>query len=556
MDGKGSQFHFYFVLLLVTAAPLFSLGLANHGVWTPDEPRVAEIGREMALNSNWAVPTLDRKPFLEEPPLYYAAIAVVFKALRTSSDRIVRIPSAVFAFGGVLALFFLGAMLSGPRCGFIAAGVMATSGEYFRVAHWVIVDSALTCFIICGLTFFLAAYLSPRKGRRLIFYVLCYISCTLAFYAKGFIGIAVPGLAVLAFLIFDKNIKEIFKMHLWLGIALFLAMALPWFLSLWHQGGGEYLKVFLIHNHLERFAGGSTGHHQPFYYYLTQFPAAFLPWSLLLVPVFYGSFRTPPPLADISKKGLLFAQCWFIAGFLLLSMASTKRVLYLMPIFAPISLLTAWYIEATLIRAGLSKLEAFFIHAFGWVILMVGIAVIPLFWYASRKYAFGAPPEQTAWTVLFTLAAVTLSLVALTALRGRSKHMGRFWACSGAAVFSLLLLGLVAAIPVLDRYKSFVPFCSAVGTAVSATAPLYGYQPDETLRGVVPFYTGRFLTEIETLPALEEAIGKTRTAFVAIRDKNGKVEEELLSTGRFSVVARLGMDPTRSVVLFTTRRVR
>jgi 4-amino-4-deoxy-L-arabinose transferase-like glycosyltransferase len=555
MDGKGNQFRLYFILLLIAAAPLFSLGLANHGLWTPDEPRVAEIGREMALNGNWAVPTLDQNAFLEEPPLYYAATGALFKALGTSSDKVVRVPSAVFAFGGVLGLFFLGNMFSGPRCGFIAAGVMAASGEYFRVAHWVIVDSALTCFIICGLLFFLAAYLSPRKGRRSLFYVLCYISCTLAFYAKGFIGVAIPGVAVLAFLVLDRNIKEILKMHLWLGIAVFLAMTLPWFLSLWRQGGGEYLRIFLIHNHLERFAGGSTGHSQPVYYYLTQFPAAFLPWSFLLVPVFFRSFRKPQPLEGNVKKGILFAQCWFIAGFLLLSMASTKRVLYLMPIFAPISLLTAWYIEATLVRAGFGKLEDFFIHAFGWIILMVSLATIPLFFYASRKYGFGLPPEQTAWTVLFALAAVILSLMALMALRSQPKHIGRFWGCSGASVFSLLLLGLLAAMPLLDRYKSFVPFCNTVSTAVPATAPLYAYQPDETLRGVVPFYTGRFLTEIETLPALEETIGKAHTAFVVIRDKNGKIEEELLSTGRLSVLARLGMDATRSVVLFTTGRV-
>ena len=95
----------------------------------------------------------------------------------------------------------------------------------------------------------------------------------------------------------------------------------------------------------------------------------------------------------------------------------------------------------------------------------------------------------------------------------------------------------------------------AVSTAVPATTPLYGYQPDETLRGAVPFYTRRFLTEIETLPALEKTIGKAHTAFVVIRDKNGKIEEELLSTGRLSVLARQGMDATRSVVLFTTGRV-
>ena len=34
---------------------------------------------------------------------------------------------------------------------------------------------------------------------------------------------------------------------------------------------------------------------------------------------------------------------------------------------------------------------------------LVSIAIIPLFFYASGKYRFGLPPEETTWTVLFTL---------------------------------------------------------------------------------------------------------------------------------------------------------
>ena len=113
MKNKDRQFRFYFILLLVSALPLFALGLSNHGVWTADEPRVAEIGREMALSGNWAVPTLNQKPFLEEPPLYYASIAAIFRLFGGASDKTVRIPSAIFAFGGVLALFFFGSCFSG-----------------------------------------------------------------------------------------------------------------------------------------------------------------------------------------------------------------------------------------------------------------------------------------------------------------------------------------------------------------------------------------------------------------------------------------------------------
>ena len=553
MTDRDNTFRFYLLLLFVAVIPLFALGLSNHGVWTADEPRVAEIGREMALSKNFAVPTLDQRPFLEEPPLYYAAIAAVFDAFGGPSDKTVRIPSAVFALGGALALFFLGNLLFGPRTGFISAFILVTCGEYFRVAHWVIVDSALACFVILALTFFMAAYLSERRGRRYLFYILCYVSCALAFYAKGFIGIAIPALALLSFVLFDRNIKEILRMHLWLGVALFLALTLPWFLALSHQGGAEFLKIFLVHNHLERFAGGSTGHYQPFYYYLTQFPGGYLPWSLLVVPVFYWSFRRQGKLPGRQGKGILFAKSWFISGFLFLSLASTKRVLYLMPIFAPIALLTASYIEASLTRRDLRGFEKAFALLFCLVVFIVGLAAIPLFFYGSKKYGFGLPAMEVCWTVCLALVSMVLSLIALGKYRSNKP---RFWIFSAASLFSLLLLGLIVVMPLLDRFKSFVPFCDAVTAAAPGTTVIYGYQPDETLRGAVPFYTGRFLKETDTLADLEEALGKKEAFIVVIRDKRGQLKRELLSTGELSVLGEFEMGGDRDLAIFGRAQAR
>jgi 4-amino-4-deoxy-L-arabinose transferase-like glycosyltransferase len=542
----------YLILLVITVVPLLTLGLSNHGVWTADEPRVAEIGREMAISGDWAVPTLNKKPFLEEPPLYYASLAVTFKLFGDASDKVARIPSALFAFGGVIALFFLASMLFGPRVGFLSGLILATCGEYFRVAHWLLVDSALTCFVITAMAFFMAGYRSGKPGKKLLCYALCYIFCTLAFYSKGFIGIAIPGLGVLAFIIFDRNLKELLRMQLWLGILIFGAMALPWFTALWYHGGAGHLEVYLVHNHLQRFLpGGSSGHHQPFYYYLTEFPAGFLPWSLLLVPVVYFCVARSKEESEGYRRGSLFAKCWFVTGFIFLSLASTKRVLYLMPIFAPIAVLTALFIDMTLESGTFRNLEKVFVWIFGSVPLLIGLVLVPLYLYAAKQYAIGPSWKLLAAVIAVSGLTVLLSLLSLRFLAARQTT--RFWIYSITAIYSFLIFALVVVVPLLDRYKSFVPFCRQVKSVVPTDTGLYAYQPDETLRGALPFYTGYHPKEVEDLEALENILGQGGQVFVAIRDSHQRLEKELLSTGRLMVLRRQEMGTDRSLVLLTNR---
>jgi 4-amino-4-deoxy-L-arabinose transferase-like glycosyltransferase len=542
----------YLLLLVVVILPLFALGLSNHGLWTADEPRVAEIGREMAMSGDWAVPTLNKKPFLEEPPLYYASLAVIFKLFGGASDKVARIPSALFAFGGVVALFFLASMLFGPRVGFLSGFILATCGEYFRVAHWLVVDSALACFVIAAMALFMAGYRSDRLGKRLLFYMLCYASCTLAFYTKGFIGIVIPGLGALAFIIFDRNLRELLRMQLWLGILIFAAMALPWFLALWYQGGAEHLRVYLVYNHLQRFlSGGASGHHQPLYYYLKEFPIGFLPWGLLLVPVVYFCVTRWRTESAGYQKGLLFAGCWFVTGFVFLSFASTKRTLYLMPIFAPIAMLTASYIDATLASRPFHKVEKVFLWIFGSVPLLIGLMCVPLYLYAARLYAIGSSGKLLAAVMAVSVLAVLFSLLSLRFLA--TRQTARFWMYSSAAMYSFLIFALVIAVPLLDRYKSFVPFCQQVKSVVATDVSLYAYQPDETLRGALPFYTGYHPKEIEDLNALEDVLARGDQVFVTIRDSHQRLEKELLSTGRLMVLRRQDMGTDRSLVLLTNK---
>lgn len=551
----------HLLLLLIVLTPLFSLGLSNHGLWSADEPRVAEIGREMALSGNWAVPTLNGKPFLEQPPLYYGTLALVFKTLGAASDKAARIPSALFSFGTVLILFFVSNALFGPRVALFSGLVLATSGEFFRVAHWVIVDSALAFLIMAAMGFFITGYFSRSERKKTLCYILLYVACTLAFYAKGFVGIVIPGLGILAFLIMERNFKEIARMRLWLGALIFLVMTLPWFIALWLQAGSEYLKVFFLHNHLQRFLPASmaasisesaSGHHHPFYYYIAELPTGFLPWSILLLPGLWHVFSRSGRAAHLdqpARTGALFAKCWFLTGIFFLSIASTKRALYLLPLLAPLSMLLALYMDSTLKAGVIGWAEKVFLWIFDVLLLIIGLALIPAYVYTKNVYPPAVSSAFFGTVLSVSVLVAAISLVGFFSLR--RTNLSRYWVSICASVALLLIFVSVAIMPLIDKYKSFVPFCDNITAAVPSDQPLYAYKPDETLRGVVPFYTGRSIIEVREIS--DDLLAKKEPVYVIIRDKRGEFEKELLATGRLHVLMKQVTGSDRSHVLLSSR---
>jgi len=549
------------VLLLIVLVPYFSLGLSNHGLWSADEPRVAEIGREMALTGNWAVPTLNQKPFLEEPPLYYSFLALTFKVFGGASDQMARIPSAFFALASIVAVFFIANFLFGPQVALLSGIILATTFEYFRVSHWVLVDSTLTFFVICTMGLFIKGYLSENNRKKLFCYILLYISCTLAFFTKGFIGVVMPGLSIITFLILDRNLKEILRMRLWLGILIFIILAFPWFFALWHQGGMKYLSDYVISNQLLRFLPASmagsisgkffSGHRNPFYYYLYQFPAAFFPWSILIVPALSYAFSKTGQRRGPSEKGRLLAKCWFFAVFILLSIASTKRTLYLLPIFAPFAMITALYINYSLSSQPLNKIGKIFVWSLNIVLLVMSLGLTPIYFYVKKVYLLDFPGNLSVSAVAISILVTALSLGAIWYLLQR--NMIRYWISVHVAILFAFIFILVSVVPVLDLHKSFVPFCRKISTVVPPDQPLYAYQPDETLEGFVPFYTGRYIAEIEDVSNVETILQPIDDFFIVARDQRTRQEKELLSMGKLYILVKQEMGTGRTLLLLSNK---
>jgi hypothetical protein len=75
----GAMMNNYVKSLLAVTAFLLCVNILDHSLWTPDEPRVAEIAREMAPTGDFLVSHLSGKPFLEKPPLFFRSSFAINK---------------------------------------------------------------------------------------------------------------------------------------------------------------------------------------------------------------------------------------------------------------------------------------------------------------------------------------------------------------------------------------------------------------------------------------------------------------------------------------------
>src|SRR5208282_41143 len=92
------------LLLAGFCAFLFFYGMGQFGLIGADEPRYAQVAREMLEHHDWITPTLGGHAWLEKPPLYYWQAMLAFSVFGVS-DVAARIPAAVDATLLVIAVY-------------------------------------------------------------------------------------------------------------------------------------------------------------------------------------------------------------------------------------------------------------------------------------------------------------------------------------------------------------------------------------------------------------------------------------------------------------------
>ncbi|MBH3369651.1 glycosyltransferase family 39 protein [Pseudomonas carnis] len=336
-------------LLLLLAALLFFFVLGNHELQGSTEARVSGIAMAMHLDNDWVVPRLFREPFLEKPPLSLWLDAGAIRLFGASTGA-VRLASAFAGLFSVMLLYGMLRRFGRPQTlAFSAALILATMASYWGNVRGVGEDSLLSLGVTAALLGFYQAVRPEREGSSTWAWALFTAGMVIATLSKGVLGLAMPGIVIFVYLFSTSLMDKRLRLGDWLKPALFTLLALVplliWLGFLFQRGGMQAVGEVLWTNSVGRFSGSfvEAGHYEPFYYYLAKLPEAFLPWNIL---VYLGLWHFRKSL--VRNRYRLFFSVWLVAQFTLLTLASSKRTVYLMALTPAAAVLAAEYARVLL----------------------------------------------------------------------------------------------------------------------------------------------------------------------------------------------------------------
>ena len=489
------------LLIAGFCAFLFFYGIGQFGLIGADEPRYAQVAREMLERHDWVTPILGGQPWLEKPPLYYWQAMLAY-SLFGVSDVAARIPSAVDATLLVIAVYlFFRRFRSGVEAD--AALITASCAGVIGYARAASMDMALAATFSIGML----SWWAWREGGKKIFLALFYICMALGMLAKGPVA---PFLAAAVIMLFALATRE-FRIAIrtgWLpGIFLFCAIALPWYF-LAQMRNPQFFREFILEHNLARFSSNLYHHRQPFWYYLPVTLLALMPWTVYVITAFVESVRLwwtqrrdvlPEP--DLEWQFSVFASCWLILPVLFFSISQSKLPGYILPAIPAGAVLLAVYLRGHLTNENESSSKVLVVlHA-----LVAAAPIIPsvLIAYVITEHRL---PAGRPMLITLAIAFVLCAAIALTLVSRMRLRMLRFVTLVPVvlSVAAVLKLGAVS----IDQKLSTRPLAVELAGAATRPIPLAVYGVPREIEYGLAFYRNQTILryERESVPAVEHLL--------------------------------------------------
>lgn len=447
MSGSESNTRVHVPVLLALTGLLYFTNLGGYALWPPDEPRFAEVTREMMMTGDYLVPRVNGEPYNEKPPLLFWSQAVVSLFFGGITETSARIPVALAGMMVVLLTYWVGRRMLGAETAFISALILATTQRFWWQARFAQIDMVLT-LCLCVVFVLLWRWHEERKRSYLIG---MYLAITAGLLAKGPPAILYPAFVIVTFYWGRKTDRK--QLHWMIGFGAAILMALVWLIPARQAASvgevvtaSEGISQNLLKQTVGRFFSG-VSHANPPWYYVVNLPLDLFPWSIFL-PWTVVWFRRERPQHDAMR----YLLAWIVPAFVFFTLCTEKRALYLLPMYPAIALLLGQSVVALGVREP-GRWRSGTVLVWTGLLLLVGMA----------PWILLVTPYAEYWdNGLIALSAVGI----LGAAYGMALRKGegvwplvRSVALPGAA---FLLAASTFVFPLVDQFKSAKEFCEPV----------------------------------------------------------------------------------------------
>jgi 4-amino-4-deoxy-L-arabinose transferase-like glycosyltransferase len=495
------------LLLFIAIAGFYLWGLGSFPLVGPDEPRYAEVAREMLVRRDFITPTLGGLPWFEKPPLLYWMMMLSYRVLGVS-EYAVRLGPAICGLLTGVFVYWIGSTVdeanrnerADEKAGAVDTAIGRWSalvwlsslgaigfsrGATFDIVLTMTVSGSLACFFV----FEVRARSEPgsprgqptwgggndvRPGNSLL--LGFYFFAGLSLLAKGLIGFVIIFGVVAIYFIVRRELPttRIAKSFIW-GLPLSLAVAGIWYGPMIARHGWTFIDQFIIQHHFARFVTNKYHHPGPVYFYLPVLVGLVLPWTIVLAASFLSARRWNWRGELPRDRALVFAVLWLLVPLVFFSFSGSKLTAYILPALPAAALLMGERIACFCRDRRGEKV----LRLTGALLVFIAAAGV---WYTHRNSAL-----SSYWT---DLAALSLLLIGATAIvKPQLRH--QLFLMISIAALATAAIGLKCAAPAIARTQSVRDLFATADARGYANAPVVQLH---TIERSAEFYAANRIT--------------------------------------------------------------
>jgi 4-amino-4-deoxy-L-arabinose transferase-like glycosyltransferase len=323
-----------YILLFIIIIVFYFYGLGRLPLLGPDEPRYAQVAREMFLRGDPITPTLGGHTWFEKPALLYWLMMAAYKVFGVN-EWSARAGPALCGLLTILAVWWIGRAVDrtsddAQDSSFWSTLVTASSLGLIVFSRAASFDVVITMTATWALAFFLVRELGREKKSVLL--VGFYIFVGLSLLAKGLVGVVIPLGVVGLYYVFRRQWpdKQFLLSLLW-GLPLAIAVSAIWYGPVIARHGWSFVDEFFIQHHFARYVSNKYHHPQPIYFYPAIILMLLVPWSPFLIAALAKIRAWSWRGTDSLNVARVFALAWLTMPIVFFSFSGSKLPGYILP---------------------------------------------------------------------------------------------------------------------------------------------------------------------------------------------------------------------------------